>query len=78
MLKISDLIWEHREEDVFKEIARLMNIKHADSTTSGWFGHRSKALKNVRKQLSDAEIDAFRMQIEKRKNEGNPEHIKRK
>lgn len=54
----------------------MMNIRHADSHTKGWFAHRSKAIGIVIEKLSEDEKHKIRGEIERRKVEGNPEHVK--
>ena len=77
-IKISNIVWEWKEKEVFAEIATLMNIRHAATKTPGWFAYKSKAIGNVISTMPDREIQKMRREIEHREWEGNPEHIKRK
>jgi len=77
-IKISHIVWEQKEEEVFAEIAKLMGLPFADSKTRNWFSYLSKALGNVISRLTAEEQAEMRQELEHRKKHGNPDHVKRK
>ena len=77
-MKISHIVWEQKEEEVFAEMAKLMGLPFADSKTRNWFSYLSKALRNVTSRLTAEEEAEMRQELEQRKRDGNPDHVKRK
>ena len=63
---------------MFREIANMLGIEEATSSTPGWFRMRLAAIKRVFNSMSaseQAELDAER---EKMEREGYPEQTKRR
>jgi hypothetical protein len=76
-VKRSDVIWNTRKEEVFEEIAKLLHIEKADSSTPGWFSQRMPAIKLILARTTtdklwvDSEVDRIT-------REGYPERVKRR
>ncbi|KAF9546260.1 hypothetical protein CPC08DRAFT_729945 [Agrocybe pediades] len=76
VVKRSDVVWDTMQDKVMSEVARLMGKEHVDTSTKGWFSKRSKAIGNVIKGLSQEEVVALEAEVQRRTNQGNPDHLK--
>jgi hypothetical protein len=66
------------KEDVLKEIALIMEVESVDTTTQGWFPHRTTAAKNLIDKMTEAERGLLREKGDKMGSEGLPESVQRK
>lgn len=80
LLKIKpiEVLWQTRRDDVFAEIAHLLGIESADTTTPGWLNKRMEALKNVMDSLSVEERAELDKEHKRIATQGYPEDVKRR
>jgi hypothetical protein len=76
--KLTELVWRKDRDQVFEEIAKLMDIDSADTTTEGWFQHRTKACKNILNGMTDAERNTLRQEAEDLAERGWSEDYRRR
>jgi hypothetical protein len=76
--RLADILWWTRQEDVFEEIASIMNLDSADTNTPGWFQHRTKASKNIINRMSDEEKKKMKDEVDKMRENGLPPDVQRK
>jgi len=53
--KRSDLLWLTRKDEVLVEIARLLGVESADTTTQNWFEKRMVAIGNILESMTEEE-----------------------
>jgi hypothetical protein len=76
--RLTDYLWWTRQEDVFKEIASILNIETADTHTPGWFQLRTKASKNILNEMAEDERKVLEDEADRMQKEGLPPDIQRK
>lgn len=76
--RLTDVLWWTRQEEVFEEIASIMEIPKADTSTPGWFPLRTKASKNILEKMTNDERRELEDVAEKLKSEGLPIDLQRK
>lgn len=76
--KLTELVWRKDRDQVFEEIAKLMGIDSADTTTEGWFQHRTKACKNILNGMTDAERNTLHQEAEDLAERGWSEDYRRR
>ena len=76
--RLTDVLWWTRQEEVFKEIASILNLDSANTHTSGWFQLRTKASKNIINGMSEEDRNSLENEAERYQNEGLPPDIQRK
>lgn len=76
--RLTDFLWWTRQEDVFKEIASLLNIETADTRTPGWFQLRTKASKNIIDGMSEDDKKKLENEADLMQKDGLPPEIQRK
>jgi hypothetical protein len=76
--RLTDFLWWTRQEDVFKEIASLLNIETADTSTPGWFQLRTKASKNIIDGMNENEKKELENEVDRMQKDGLPPEIQRK
>jgi hypothetical protein len=77
-VKRSEAIWNLYQDRVFQEIANLLGVEDATTSTLGWFQMRLPAIKRVFENMTAEEkvvLDAGR---EKMMREGYTEQTKRR
>ena len=77
-MKISEVLWKTRQDEVFAEIATLLGIQSATASTPGWFNQRMPALGNVLARMTTAEREELEKECQRLELEGNKEEDKRK
>jgi hypothetical protein len=76
--RLTDFLWWTRQEDVFNEMALLLNIETANTHTPGWFQLRTKASKNILNGMTDEERSAFQDEADRMQREGLTPDIQRR
>lgn len=66
------------KEEVFAEIASLLGLDSADTSTPGWFPHRLTAIGNIIQNMSDGEKADLDKEVSRLQKEGYPEETRRK
>ncbi|KAM6500775.1 hypothetical protein JOM56_003789 [Amanita muscaria] len=77
-VKRSNAIWMLYEDRVWEEIASLLGVEEANSSTLGWFGMRIRALQNIHRKMSEAEKAKVDEEVEKMSRKGYPDEVKRR
>ena len=54
-IKRSELLWLTRKDEVFVEIAELLGVESADTTTPNWFHKRMVAIGNILERMTEEE-----------------------
>ena len=67
-----------RKADVFAEIATILGLQSADTSTPGWFSKRLPAIKNVIEKMTEEEKLKLDEEVKRISKEGYPEEQKRK
>lgn len=75
--RLTDILWWTRREDVFKEIASILDLDSADTNTPGWFQLRTKASKNILNAMAEDEREALEKEAERMQNEGLPPDVQK-
>ena len=77
-MKISEVLWKTRQDEVFAEIGTLLGIQSANASTPGWFNQRMPALGNILARMTTAEREELEKDRQRLELEGNKEEDKRK
>ena len=77
-VKLTQALWLTREKDVHAEIASLLGVPEATTTTPGWFRARMTAMGNIIARMSSEEKAALEKERERISREGHPEPLRRK
>ncbi|KAF8958980.1 hypothetical protein BDZ97DRAFT_1923291 [Flammula alnicola] len=75
--KKSEVMWYLHPEEVMKEVASLLGVEEATTTTTGWFQERLPAIANILARMSPTEKAEFEAEVAKMAKEGYPEETKR-
>lgn len=75
--RLTDVLWWTRKERVFEEIASLLNLESANTSTPGWFTLRTKAAKNILEAMTEEERKILDMETDRMQKEGLPEEVQR-
>lgn len=75
--RLTDILWWTRQEDVFNEIAKILQLPSADTNTPGWFQLRTKASKNILNNMSQEEHEALEAEAARLQKEGLPQDVQR-
>ena len=76
--RLTDILWYTRQEEVFREIASIMQLESADTYTPGWFHNRTAASKNIINAMSEEERNKLEDEAEKMWIDGLPADVQRK
>jgi hypothetical protein len=76
--RLTDILWWTRPEDVFKEIASILNMVSADTSTPGWFQLRTTATKKILDRMNDEEKKTLEDEADRIEKDGLPRDIQRK
>lgn len=76
-IKRSEVLWHTKQDLVYKEIANLLGVEKADSSTDHWFEKRLPAIKNILDRMTDVESAELDEEVKRINNEGFPDDIKR-
>ncbi|KAF8902967.1 hypothetical protein CPB84DRAFT_1846095 [Gymnopilus junonius] len=57
------VLWKFRQDDVLKEIAKILNVEMATTETPGWFTAWTWATKQLIKQMTNAELQQLDKQV---------------
>lgn len=77
-MKRNEVAWRLWPERAWDEIASLLGVEKADTTTPGWLGKRLTALGNVRSRLTTSEKQELEVERDKLAAQGNSEEVKRR
>jgi hypothetical protein len=77
-VKRSEVIWSLYRDRVMQEIAKMLDVEDATTTTPGWFQMRMPAIKNVYDQMTPQERLGVRDERDKVMRQGYPEETKRR
>ena len=75
-VKVTEVLWQTRQQDVFAEIARLLGIPSVNANTPGWFHKHMQALKNILSTMSDEEAEELEREQKRITAQGYPDYIK--
>lgn len=70
------LLWQLHQDKVWAEIAVLLGVDNATTSTPGWFGKRTQATANVLESMNSKEMEAFEAKFKKAEETGFPEDVK--
>jgi len=76
--RLTDILWWTRQDEVFEEIASILGLDSADTTTPGWFQLRTKASKNIIDRMSADDRNILEDEQDRLENEGLPRDVQRK
>jgi hypothetical protein len=76
--RLTDILWYTNQEQVFREIAVIMELESANTYTPGWFKHRTQASKNIIDAMSDSEKKILEDEAERMWVEGLPVDVQKK
>lgn len=71
------LAWELHKEGVENELKRILQVDALDPTRQEYFQQRNAAASRFIASLDEPGQQEFQKQLIKRKNEGNPENVRR-
>jgi hypothetical protein len=77
-VKQSEAIWNLYQDRVFQEIANLLGVEDATTSTPGWFPMRLPAIKHVFENMTEEEKAVLHAEQEKMMREGYTEQMKRR
>lgn len=77
-VKRTDVVWLQHREMVFEEIASLLGIQTADTTTPGWFGKRLPAIANIIDRMTRQQRQELDDEVSRMSREGYPEETRRR
>lgn len=77
-VKRTDVMWRTRQDEVWAEIATLLNVESADANTPNWFAHRMVAIGNLIERMTSAELAELDKEVTRIGNEGYSEAEKRR
>jgi hypothetical protein len=77
-VKRSEALWQTQRDRVFEEIALLLGVERADTSTEGWFGQRLPAIRNILEGMTDGENSQLDVSMQEMNTSGQPEDIKRR
>lgn len=77
-VKPIEVLWNTRRDEVFAEIAKLLNVAYADATTPEWFNKHMKALHILKSRLTEEEQSALDHEVIRLAEQGYPEEQKRR
>lgn len=72
------MIWNLHQDSVLKEIATLLNVEKATTTTTGWFPKRITAAGVVLEKMNAEQKAELATEVERIRNEGYPDEVKRR
>jgi len=76
--RLTDVLWWTQQGKVFEEIAIIMNIDTANTSTPGWFALRTKASKNILDSMTEEERNELDIEVDRMQKEGLPEDVQRR
>ena len=53
--RLTDILWQTRQGDVWAEIAAMLNLESTDTQTPGWFEIHMTTMKNVLDKMMEEE-----------------------
>lgn len=62
---------------MFDEIAKLLNVEEATTSTKGWFEKRLPAIHNVLENMSAEESAEIDVEVDRISNGGYPDEVRR-
>ncbi|KAF8814119.1 hypothetical protein BYT27DRAFT_7250340 [Phlegmacium glaucopus] len=77
-IKKSEVIWKIQQDLVLAEIANMLGLEEANTTTPGWFAKRLPAIANMLERMTPEGMAALDADVERINRLGYPEDIKRK
>ena len=72
-----DVVWETRRDAAEEELKMLLGVEDLDRTDRRCFQQRNAAAKLVLEKMSVTERAQMTLDLEKRREKGNPENIQR-
>jgi hypothetical protein len=76
--KRTEVVWHTRREEVMKEIGTILNVNNATTETPGWFAARTPAIKNLINNMTEDELNALNVEVERYSKKGYDEPQKRR
>lgn len=76
--RLGDVLWWLHQDEVLKEIGRIKGKDSIDTTTPGWFEHRTTATKNILANMIDSDREELQRKAAEMALKGLPDDIKRK
>lgn len=76
--RLTDILWWTNQEKVFQEIALILGIEIANTSTPGWFQLRTKASKNIILAMSDEERKVLEDESDRMEKDGLPQDVQRR
>jgi hypothetical protein len=67
-----------RQDEVMTEIASMLGIEEATTSTKGWFGKRLTAVKSIIDRMTEGEQRQLDAEVARINMEGYPDEVKRK
>ena len=77
-VRLTSALWLTRQKDVQAEIASLLGVPEATTTTPGWLGARMTAMGNILAWMSPEEKAALEQECERISREGHLEDLRQK
>jgi len=76
--RLTDILWQTRQGDVWAEIAAKLNMELANTQTLGWFEMRMTTMKNILNKMTEEEKSKLQEEADRMAKEGLPAEIQRK
>lgn len=70
VVKRSNIVYKLKRQAVWDEIAVILGVEHADTTTDNWFPTRTIAIRNIMERMTPAEHREIDEAIAKIEQEG--------
>jgi hypothetical protein len=75
--RLTDILWWTRRDEVFIEIASIMDLDTANTSTPGWFQLRTKASKNILDSMTEDERKDIEDEADRLQKDGLPKEVQR-
>ena len=76
--RLTDILWQTRQGDVWAEIAAMLNLESANTQTPGWFEIHMTAMKNVLDKMTEEEKAMLHEEADRMSKEGLPAEVQQK
>lgn len=76
--RLTDVLWWTRQDDVFEEIASILHIRTANTSTPGWFPLRTKASKQILERMTEDQRKVIEDEGDRMEKDGLPQDVQRK
>jgi hypothetical protein len=77
-VKRSEVVWNLRKPEVFREIGRMLGVENATEKTPGWFPKRLPAIERILDRMNEGERASLDAEVERINRVGYPDDVKQR